>query len=615
MKIWKKAIIWTLCVLFLVGICHNADAVQAAEEGSVSGNASAGEAGSGSYGMDGEGSNSELFQGIPSDITISNVKVTGSKAGGKVSVSFTATGNRNSKKHYEVDSVERVYPVLNESFPFVMNDEAYRVTGGNGNSVQCSYTFTAKDNLDTGYYLAGFTVVYSRRSIDGRTVAYDSEYCVNKSISIKLTAKKKNSPSSTAEAAAQDEDVSLKMGSTPYGSYGGNCTVAFTAYSSSYKITSVVPVIGENFPFESTSDAYKVTRSRGSSSLTCRYHFRVKEDVATGYQGVAFKITYKKGNSTATVNKTVNIQLAGKKKADTAAKGKKSTPRVMVTGYTTDVKKITPNSKFNLRLRIKNNAGKTVKNLKFTLSTANGEFLPVSGASTAFIDSIGAKGTVEISFLMKAGASLGARSYPVTVKAEYEDDKADSFESQDNVSIPVTLKDRISLTEVTPPDMLSVGSDADLSFSINNMGAGTLNNVTVFCKGEGIDCEEAFVGNISPGASGYADVSLTGTDVTPEDSEGKCSIIIKYENSSGESKKYVEKVNIYVMEDTGESGGLEDMGMEDMSGEMGNKGGVPIAVKIIAVVIVLAVAAAVTRHILKKKRLQKEEELIDDELL
>ena len=610
MKVWKKIAAWMLCALLVAGGFQNSS-VQAEDEGGAgSGTVSVSEGSS--AGGEGAVGNVEMLEGNPSDITLSGLSVSGSKAGGTVSISFTVTGNKNNKKHYEVDSIERIYPVLNESFPFTMNDEAYRVTSGSGKSLQCSYSFTAKDNLDTAYYLTGFTIVYSRKSIDGKTTAYDNEYYVNKNVSVKLTAKKKAAPESTAQAAAQDEDVYLTMNNNPDGSYGGNCSVAFTACSSKYKITSVVPVIGENFPFESTTDAYKVIRSKGTNKLACRYQFRVKEDVASGYQGVVFKISYQKGNVQESINKTVNVHLKGKKKDEKQNSGKKTTPRVMVTGYTTDIRKITPNSKFNLTLQIKNNASSVVKNVKFTLSTANGEFLPVSGASTAFVDSIPAKGTVSISFLMKAAASLGARSYPITVKSEYEDSQANAYDSQDNVSIPVTLKDRISLTDIVPPDMLSVGSEADLSFSINNMGAGALNNVNVSCKGDGITCEESFVGNIASGATGYANVTLTGSEVTPEDSDGECTILIKYENASGESKTYKAKTNVYVTEE------MEDMGEmdgEEFSEDMGESKGVPKPVIIVILVVVIIVAVVVIRHVRKKKRMRKEEELMDDELL
>ncbi len=581
------------------------------EEGNGSGTISS-EDMPGNGGADEGEQNGEMLAGASSDISISGVKVNGAKAGGRVEISFTAAGNKNRKKNYEVERIERVYPVLNEGFPFAMEDEAYRVTTGSGNSVHCSYRFRAKDTLETGYYLTGFTVVYSRRATDGSTAVYDSEYYVNKDVSVKLTGKKSGGEAGSSDDPALDGDVSLKMSGTPHGSYGGNCRVAFTAYSSKYKITDVVPVIGEGFPFESTTDAYRVTHSKGTKKLKCRYTFRVKEDAAAGYQGITFKITYLKGKTSVTADKTIQVKLKGKKQAEQTGNDKKSTPRVMVTGYDTDVKKITPNSKFQLKLHIKNNASQAVKNVKFSLSTANGEFLPVSGASTAYVDRIGAKGTVTISFKMKASASLGSRSYPMTIKAEYEDGKANAFDSQDNVSIPVTLKDRISLTEMTPPDVLSVGGEGDLAFSINNMGAGSLNNVTVQCKGDGVESEETFVGNIAAGASGYANVPLTGVEATPEDSDGECVIVISYENSSGESSTYEENVAIFVQDE------MDEMDMEDdmeMMGEEEVGGGISPLFLVIPVVVVLIIAGVIVHRVLKKKRLKKEEELIDDELL
>jgi hypothetical protein len=307
----------------------------------------------------------------------------------------------------------------------------------------------------------------------------------------------------------------------------------------------------------------------------------------------------------------VNVELTGKKAQTTKKETsqKKSTPRVMVTGYTTNVKNVHPNSKFLLTLQVKNNASVTVHNVKFTLSTANGEFLPVSGASTAYVDSIGAKATVNLPFRMKASAGLGSKSYAITVKAEYEDGKAESYSAEDNVSIPVVQKDKISLTEVTPPDTLSVDGTADLSFSINNLGGGTLGNVTVSCKGEDFTCEESLVGSIAAGSTGYANVTLTGTNVTSEDSDGECTIVIKYENASGDTKRYTEKTNIFVTEEDDEAWD-ESMG-EDT--EVSDKQGLPAAKIVIGIVAVLLVIGVI-RFIRKKRRLKKEE-LLDDELL
>ncbi len=610
---WKKVVVYALCWVLLAGLFDvlyaSAAQVEDVTESAAPGidNGTSGTAGNTSE-------NGDVLEGSTSDIDISGVKVSGGKAGGKVTISFTASGKTNSKKHYTVDTIGKIYPVLNDSFPFEINDAAYMVTNGSANTLKCSYSFTVKDNLETSYYLTGFNVVYSRKSIDGKTTSYDSDYYVTKNVNVKITAKKA-APEATADVAAQDSDVYLSVKNVPNGVYSSGCRIQFNAKSAKYKILSVAPVIDANFPFETNGDAYRVIRSsKGVSNLACNYNMTVKKNVATGYQSVGFQITYLKNGATNVATKTINVQLKGKKGSNTKGGTKKSTPRVMVMGYTTNKKAITPNSKFRLNLQIKNNAGRTVKNVKFTLSTANGEFLPVSGSSTAFVDSIASKGTVNLSFDMKAAASLGARSYAITVKSEYEDNNADPYTAQDNVSIPVTLKDRISLTDVTPPEDLSIGGTSDFSFSINNMGAGALNNVTVSCKGEGFSCEDSYVGNITSGATSYATLSLNGETATGE-GDGSCKIIIKYENASGESKTYEEDSTVYVneeaMDDMGDMEGMdEEAGMEDTG-----KKSVPLPAIIAGIVAVLVVAIIVVLKLRKKKQIRLEEELMDDELL
>jgi hypothetical protein len=615
----KSLVMGVLCVALVTGMLpkQNGSFVRASSditgtEGTENGASVDGASGTGQQYSE-DGSTGEMLSGNTADVSFSGVSISGGKAGGKTTISFTVSGGKNSKKHYEVEKIERVYPVLDDNFPFVMNDEAYRVTAGSGNTLSCSYTFKAKDNLDTAYYMTSFAVVYSRKATDGKTTAYDSEYTVNKSFNVKITAKPVATPKpEKKEETARDDDISLKMMNTPSGTYGGSCSVGFRAYSSKYQIKSVVPVIDSSFPFVSTSEAYKVVRSAGTKNLTCHYQFQVKNNVTTGYQGVVFRISYVKNGQTLTTDKTVNVELTGKKAQTTKKETsqKKSTPRVMVTGYTTNVKNVHPNSKFLLTLQVKNNASVTVHNVKFTLSTANGEFLPVSGASTAYVDSIGAKATVNLPFRMKASAGLGSKSYAITVKAEYEDGKAESYSAEDNVSIPVVQKDKISLTEVTPPDTLSVDGTADLSFSINNLGGGTLGNVTVSCKGEDFTCEEALVGSIAAGSTGYANVTLTGTKVTSEDSDGECTIVIKYENASGDTKRYTEKTNIFVTEEDDEAWD-ESMG-EDT--EVSDKQGMPLAAKIVTGIVAVLVVIGVIRFIRRKRRLKKEE-LLDDELL
>ena len=554
--------------------------------------------------------------GAASDISISNVSVSGGTGGSKATVNFTVTGNRNNKKKYEVDSIVQVYPVLDESFPFETNDAAYKVTTGTGNTLQCSYTFNVKDNVETAYYPVSFVVVYGRKNTTGGTGNYaDRDYGVTKSLSVKLTAQKTTEEPASTETVEEAQDVSIVVDKTPEGTYSQNCKVNFMVKSNSYKIKSVTPVISETFPFETKGDAYKTISSKGKSKLNCSYNFKVRSDVATGYQPVTFNITYVKNKTTLNTTCSLNVKLNGKKekKSDVSASEKKnkSVPRLMVVGYETDVEEIHPNSEFNLILKMQNNAKVTVSNIKFTLSTANGEFLPVSGASTAFKDSIAAGQTANISFRMKANASLGSKSYPITIKSEYENNSADAFTAEDSVSIPVVVEDRIKLTEIEVPELLSVGGSSNVSFSINNLGSATLNNVTVSCEGEGFSCEESYLGNIAAGGTGYGDVTLNGEEITPDDSDGEAKIVIRYENATGESKTYEEKINVLVSEEEMDEM-MDEAMMEEMAANSGGFNGLFVVVLLIIVVAVVIVVLKVR----KKKRLKKEEEeLMGDDLL
>ena len=556
---------------------------------------------------------SDYSAGTFSDIKVSNVSVTGGNAGGKATIQFTVTGNRNNKKKYDVDAISQVYPVLDGSFPFETNDAAYEIKQGNGsNTLQCSYTFDVKESIDTAYYPISFAVVYGRKSFaTGKDEYADKDYSVTKSVNVKLTAKKEVA---TTEAAEEADDISIQVAKSPSGTYGGNCNMKFTVKSSKCKITSVTPVISETFPFETKGDAYKTIRNnKGTKQLNCNFNYKVRSDVTTGYQTVTYTITYVKNKTTFTTTRSINVQLTGKKekKQGDGSSKKTSTPRVMVVGYDMDKTKIYPNSEFNLILHVKNNAKVAVSNVKFTLSTANGEFLPVSGASTAFKESIAAGQTIDIPMQLKASASLGSKSYPITVKAEYENSAAESFTAEDSVSIPVQIKDRFTVTEIVAPENLTVGGSEDLSFSINNLGSASLNNVIVSCEGEGFSCEESYVGNIASGATGYASITLNGEEVTPDDSKGECTIKITYENGSGESKTYEEKATVLVMEES-----MDDMleGEMDaaMMGEMNSKKTSPVGI-LIAVIVVAAVVVVIVKKRKKKRLMQEEEELMDDE--
>lgn len=611
MKRLSKIAAALLCMALVMGFLSPVFTYAAqttGEETSEGGSSSMGGAGEASVG-EGMIDTSDMISGADSDIAISGLSVTGNQAGKTVKVRFTVKADSNSKR-YLINGINKVCPVISEGFPFETSDEAYKIVNGSGNSLECSYSFVARDNLETAYYPVSFMVVYGRKSATTGSDTYaDKDYYVTKNISVKLVAKQ---AAATTETAAVDDDVSLVVKRSPKGTYGQNTTVAFTAVSKNCSITKVTPVIAENFPFETQGDAYKTVSSKGTKSMNCNFSFKVRTDVATGYQPVSFTITYIKNKQTLTTTKSVNIGLTGKKEktGGGGGGGAKSTPRLMVTGYDTNTDKIYPGEVFHLTLHIKNNAKRTVSNIKLTLSTAEGEFLPTNGASTAYIESVAAGETKNIRFDMNAAAGLSAKPYQITVKSEYEDSSANAFTAEDSISIPVSLKDRIKITEMMPPEDLTLGGSSELSFTINNMGAGSLNNVSVVCEGKEFEAEEAMVGNIAAGAAGYASVLLTGTKMTDDVSKDNCKITITYENASGETMTYEEKATVFVMEEMESID--ESKLMEEESKPKANPFGWVLLFVIVVAVIVIVV---VVKQKKKMQKIREEEELMDDDLL
>lgn len=567
-------------------------------------------AGEGDSAVDTSGMN----QGVDSDIAITGVSIpSNTEAGGKVTISFTVEGKKNSAagKEYNANVIQKVCPVIDEGFPFVTDNAAYAVTEGTGNKLACTYTFTTKDTLETGYYPVSFVIVYSRKSISGADAFQNEKYYINKSFSVKIKAKPEATTEATTEAEASDDDITMSVKKAPVGTYGEKCAFSFTVKSEKCNITSVAPVINETFPFETNGDAYKTVSSKGTKKLECSYSFKVREDVTTGYQPVSFTVTYIKDKKTCTATKTINVKTTGKKDEASTEEGAGpiSTPRLMVTGYETDAAKIAPNSTFKLTLHLKNTSKQTISNIKVSLSTAEGEFLPVSGASTAYIESIDGGKSTDIVMDMKVASGLSNKPYQIVVKSEYEDSKANAFSSEDSVSIPVTLEDRISLTEVMPPDNLTVGGSGEVSFTINNMGGTTLSNVTVKCEGEDFTCEESYVGNISSGTSSYASVVLFGSRVTGGD--GKCKIIVTYENTEGATKSIEEETYVYVSEEMPD---VDDVMAQDAAKTNQKKAGKKTVYVVLGIVAVVAVVGIFA--IRRKKRLaEEEEELMDDDVL
>lgn len=218
-----------------------------------------------------------------------------------------------------------------------------------------------------------------------------------------------------------------------------------------------------------------------------------------------------------------------------------ATPRVMVSDYNVKGGQVVSGEEFDLNITIKNESSNSVKNIKMTISTENGELLPVQGAGTAYIKEIKGGEEQEISFPMAAAYGLEEKSYKLAIKTEYEGGGI-GYSVDEAVFIPVSLKQRLSVTDIyTTENSYEVGDTVEISAVVNNLGSGSLYNVSAKVVGDNLSDSETYVGNIEPGKSGTIDL-LTKADTVSEVNRKKNQLIIYYEDKSG--NQYENEIEI-----------------------------------------------------------------------
>ncbi len=295
-----------------------------------------------------------------------------------------------------------------------------------------------------------------------------------------------------------------------------------------------------------------------------------------------------------------------------------SVPRVIVTGFSTEPGEVRAGSNFKLVVHLKNTSSRTgVSNMLFDFqapssgSEAAAEapaFLPASGSSSIYLDSIPAGGTKDISIELNARADLVQKPYSISMSMKYEDSGAAQYEAQSSLAIPIRQEARFEFSKMQiAPDTVSVGEEANISCSLYNLGRVKMYNVKARFEGKMIDTQEQFIGNLDAGATGTIDAIVTAKKATKGSEE--CKLVLTYEDDAGNVSTAEQKFKMTVLEETA----VEETGMmpEAVPEESGNPVGLAAAV-----LAVIAAAAAGTvifiKHRKKKIREVEEEEMFDE---
>lgn len=509
---------------------------------------------------------------------------------------------------------------------------------------------------DMLYYLKSLQVRYrlDEKMMENLNKVFDSAvyYIANTDMSVtELWAYVSQTKSSLESAAVTKVSMTtsefLQVGDnweTPTVSYGQQVSIVLpvinfgTEELNDLIIEPKTSTLVTEWPFEPDMTSYLQTEPYIPGSQTKEaamenrreftFTFTARDDVMSGYYPLKFNVWYTKSGIRCEepVELTVYVKTIGKPGSGTIggsgqeASGAK--PRIVVTGFETDPADIYAGDTFTLTIHVQNTDKDTaVTNVLFDMQAAiEGEdktntysaFLPTSGASSVYMDSISPNTTTDIVIEMTAKADLAQKPYVLDVNMKYDAGSMFDLTDKASVSIPILQESRFdtSIPEVVPSD-ITVGSQSNVMFSIYNTGKTTLYNVQVKFIADSIEEASAFVGNLQSGATGNVDVMLTGMAATMDD--GTIVMEISYEDEAGNVTTTEKTITLYVSEENFDDMMYDDTMYDDSMDENqgGSKTGLIVGI-IVAVGVVGAVAVVVFLKLKKKKKAAK---LLEDDLL
>lgn len=518
------------------------------------------------------------------------------------------------------------------------------------------------------------TVLLSPAMAQAETPLPEPSAGATTTVNVQPAARAPQQATPDAPAPGTAPDVQLGDGQIPSGKHGANVNVVVPlinrgdAAATEVLVTAKPSVNAANFPFEITRTDYTVdagTLAPGASGTANLGTLKLRSGLKTGYYALPLSIQYSAGAERQVVEKTIFVHVDGVAEAapdkpapvttqppqtievvvtqpevpaggggggpivdygpidsggggvvpggDSGTTATGSQPRVMLTRFTTNPTEVLAGQSFKLAFALKNMSSRTaVGNIKVTVSAAESSFLPVNGASSVFIDSIGAEQTASRELEFRALPTLEEQPYQLTVRIEYEDSSTYApLTAEEAIAVVVRQNARAETGTIQVlPEIIEVGQDANISFPVQNKGKVRLFNTRAIVKpGQAVSGTEVFVGNIEPGASGNVDMMVHGDKVNDK----PIVIQVIYEDAAGVESSFEREVNLEV---TPEQGEMTEQGTEDTPNPMA---GAMLPLMVGALILIGAIVAGYVWSQRRKKAKEAELaaglEALDDEPL
>lgn len=224
----------------------------------------------------------------------------------------------------------------------------------------------------------------------------------------------------------------------------------------------------------------------------------------------------------------------------------KGVPRLIINRYSFSPQEIRAGSNFLLDLDLQNTSRtKTITNLKVTIISEEGVFLPIDASNTLFIESIAPGEVMPASLMLSAKADAENKAYPLRITFEYEDSQGTAHNSQEMITIPVHQNSRLEVSEIVFYGEPMLYNMVPVNIEFYNLGKTILYNLMVQAEGPfQLEGGRYFVGNFNPGASDSFNFAVTPTE--PGEQIGE--VIFQFEDSVGTPLEVRRELKLNVME-------------------------------------------------------------------
>ena len=276
-------------------------------------------------------------------------------------------------------------------------------------------------------------------------------------------------------------------------------------------------------------------------------------------------------------------------------------PQLMVSNYSYGGSSVLAGRQFSLNLSFVNTSDRRLSNIRITLLSADGIFVPVDASNTLFVSSVEAGGSFSRTVPLRAVPAAPQGTAAITITMTYEDGES-SFDAQDMIAIPVLQVMRLVVDDIIPPFEVFAGMPGFSSLQFYNMGHTTLNNLMITTEGDFdvMQSNSYFVGNMEGGTSDTFSFSFIPRQPGPM--EGR--VIFTYEDLDGMPIVHEVPFVFQVMEMPVWDDPWREMPEEEVT---------PWNLIIFGIVAVLIIAGLIAWRQIRKARLNKRLEIEDGE--